>query len=482
MSEKSTMNPTAKYVIKIIIGVLIVFCFQFIPAPAPITPLGMNLIGIFFGTIYLFTVGGMLWPSFLALLALGYSGATGSLSDTVMAALGNSVMWQLIVLFPICHAISASGAAQKVAGKLMTLSFVKGKPMRIMIMLFVATLIVGILISATATIVLMFALINSIRDMMGYEKGDKWSAGTCVGCFICALIGSAAIPYRGLVAAMIAPFESLTGYPIDGPVYLTIAILVGLIVAVSIPFLMRYLQRCDFSKVAGFDFHKQFGDTKLDRRQFILLMGLAVIMIFFMVQMFVPAKSDLGIILNGFGANGIFTVVAIALAVITVDGKPAMNLAQAMKDGCPWGIIIGVGAMVAIAGQFSTEASGITAWLNMILGGALNGLPWPLVVVLTLTVTVIVTGFFSNVGTSLIMLAAIIPLCPELGINATAMAVGIVMASNVAVLSPGGSGACPLLFFNENESWGRIYKNGIPILAVFVVVASAFIIGMSVVS
>ena len=351
-----------------------------------------------------------------------------------------------------------------------------------MIMLFIATFVVAVLIAGTPTIILMFALINSIRDMMGYEKGDKWSAGTTVGCFIIALIGSAVIPYRGLVAAMIAPFESLTGYPLDGAVYLAVAIPVGLIVAISIPLLMRYLQRCDFNKVAEFDFHKQFGDTKLDRRQFILLIGLAVIMLFFVLQMFVPRSSEFGAMLNSFGANGIFTVVAIILGVITVEGKPALNLAQAMKEGCPWGIIIGVAAMVAVAGQFSTDASGITAWLTLVLGNLLNGLPWMLVVILTLTVTVIVTGFFSNVGTCLIMLAAIIPLCPALGINATAMAVGIVMASNVAVLSPGGSGACPLLFFNENESWGRIYKNGIPILVVYVIVASIFIIGMSMVA
>ena len=47
--------------IAIIFGVMILF--HFIPAPAPITPLGMQIIGIFLGLIYGWSTCGMLWPS-----------------------------------------------------------------------------------------------------------------------------------------------------------------------------------------------------------------------------------------------------------------------------------------------------------------------------------------------------------------------------------------------------------------------------------
>ena len=52
----------AKYFIKVIIGLIIVWCFGFLPAPEPMTQVGMRLIGIFFGTIWLFSFAGALWP------------------------------------------------------------------------------------------------------------------------------------------------------------------------------------------------------------------------------------------------------------------------------------------------------------------------------------------------------------------------------------------------------------------------------------
>lgn len=479
MSEKAKASP-AVFTLKVVIGLVIIFGFQYIPAPAPMTQLGMNLIGIFLGTIWLYTFGGMLWPSFLALLALGYTGATGTLSQTVQAAMGNSIMWQLVMLFPLCEAISRTGAAREVAGWMMSRKFIKGRPMAIMVMLFLVGYVLGVLIGATATMLIMFSLTNSIRDMMGYKRGDAWAAGTTMGVFITAFIGGAAIPYRGFIAAMVAPFESIMGYPLDAGVFVVVDIIVGIVISIVIPLFMKWFHKADFSKVAEFDYVKQFGAIKLDRQQLLLLLGLVVIMVFFIVQIIVPKETDLGAALNGFGANGIFTVVAILLAIITVGGKPVLDLRFMMKEGCPWGIVIGVGAMVTVAGQFSSDATGITAWLNMVMGNLLGGLPSVLVVFITLALTVIITGFFSNVGTCLIMLAAILPICVPMGVNPTGMAVGIVIASYLAVLSPGGSGACPVLFGNENMSYAKIYKNALPVLLVFVVLTTAIVMILSI--
>ena len=43
----------AAYIIKSLIGVAIMILFRFIPAPDPITPVGMSVIGQFIGMIFL---------------------------------------------------------------------------------------------------------------------------------------------------------------------------------------------------------------------------------------------------------------------------------------------------------------------------------------------------------------------------------------------------------------------------------------------
>ena len=125
---KKERKYDAKYFIKVIIGFIIVWCFGFLPAPEPMTAVGMRLIGIFFGTIWLFSFAGVIWPSIMAVLAVGYSGAFPSLSAAITAAFGNTILWQLLILMPICEAISRSGATQKIAAWLLSRPFVKGNP------------------------------------------------------------------------------------------------------------------------------------------------------------------------------------------------------------------------------------------------------------------------------------------------------------------------------------------------------------------
>ena len=68
----------------------LMFGFRFIPAPDPITPYGMAVIGIFLGLIYGWTVsaGNMVWPSMLAMAAMATTQYGGG-ADVMAAAFGN---------------------------------------------------------------------------------------------------------------------------------------------------------------------------------------------------------------------------------------------------------------------------------------------------------------------------------------------------------------------------------------------------------
>ena len=68
---KKSNGIEPKLLIHIAITVLLMFFFRFLPAPAPITPYGMAIIGIFFGLVYAWTMSSLIWPSLLSLAALG---------------------------------------------------------------------------------------------------------------------------------------------------------------------------------------------------------------------------------------------------------------------------------------------------------------------------------------------------------------------------------------------------------------------------
>ena len=69
MTRKAFHAPS--YYLHTVICLLIMFGFGQLPAVEPLTPLGMNLIGIFFGVLYGWIAIEIVWPSLAGLLALG---------------------------------------------------------------------------------------------------------------------------------------------------------------------------------------------------------------------------------------------------------------------------------------------------------------------------------------------------------------------------------------------------------------------------
>jgi sodium-dependent dicarboxylate transporter 2/3/5 len=70
LATKKTRN--AAYYIKSIIGLAIMLFFGQIPAPEPMTQLGMIVLGQFLGLIFLWTFVDMVWPTFAAIILFGF--------------------------------------------------------------------------------------------------------------------------------------------------------------------------------------------------------------------------------------------------------------------------------------------------------------------------------------------------------------------------------------------------------------------------
>lgn len=66
----TTRKKSTAYWIHIVITLVIMIGFGFLPAPAPITPFGMQMLGIFFGMVYGWSTVDQIWPSLLGLVLL----------------------------------------------------------------------------------------------------------------------------------------------------------------------------------------------------------------------------------------------------------------------------------------------------------------------------------------------------------------------------------------------------------------------------
>ena len=69
----SNMGKNTSYWIHIMITILWMFAFGHLSAPEPITPYGMQILGIFIGLVWGWSFCDLAWPSILSMVALGLS-------------------------------------------------------------------------------------------------------------------------------------------------------------------------------------------------------------------------------------------------------------------------------------------------------------------------------------------------------------------------------------------------------------------------
>ena len=92
MKSKEKKNS---YCINLIITAIIIFSANLWPSCGVITEYGSTICGIFIGVIYGYCTLGMIVPSFMALLALGFSGYA-SVPEIMKMSFGDSTVLYIV--------------------------------------------------------------------------------------------------------------------------------------------------------------------------------------------------------------------------------------------------------------------------------------------------------------------------------------------------------------------------------------------------
>ena len=98
-AQQGLTNLTPIKVIHILISLAIMVCFKFVPAAEPLTPLGVEVIGIFLGMLYGWLIANdSFWPSIFGLLFLGLS-SYSTVPAVLRDGFGNSTVLLLFFFF-----------------------------------------------------------------------------------------------------------------------------------------------------------------------------------------------------------------------------------------------------------------------------------------------------------------------------------------------------------------------------------------------
>ncbi|MED9781286.1 MAG: SLC13 family permease [Peptococcaceae bacterium] len=457
-------QANAKYYINSAIAVAIMFLGRFIPAPDPITPLGMTVLGIFVGAIYAWCTVDLLWPSMIALVLFGLSG-----EQTVTAAwsslISNGTVGMCLWLMVIVGLLSTTDVTHWVAKWSVSRPWSKGRPWLIVHCLLIATMFCSSIVGGIATIILFMTLAISLCEEVGYKKGDRTSAYICFAVGFYATIGNMLFPFHTAIVANFGFMAAGSNGAYDGTfdyghyMIFSFATIWSVYIITNIVF--KYLIKIDLSKFENYDPTKtELAPLSKAQKISFLLMGIAFIL--FLGPTIFPDGSIPFVICNKLGIVGSSILMIAVACLIKVDGKPFTTFDKLMRENVMWQVVLMYGTAVTLAGALNTPDAGVSAWIKNLIVPIFEGMSPMVFLIVFMGIALFFTNLINNTVVSAIMLPISYTICMHLGISPIAFTACFVMFVDYAFLLPSSS-PCGALMFTYSDWIPRkyLYKYGL---------------------
>lgn len=450
-------QKTTSYYLKCLLVVVIIFGFKYIPAPAPMTALGMNIIGIYAGAVVGWCTVGFIWPSILALIALGFAGATTAAGPLTVqgafsSAFGNPTILFIFFLFIIAAIVEEAGLTKRLSTYLITRDFVKGRPWALSTMIIIGAFIGGC-ISLVPAILIGWAIVYNISEQVGFKKGDKWPAVMVFAVAWASTLGVCYLPFQIGVAASYGFLAKASGGTIAGVNYLsflefsTIYAILSLVILVV---LCKYVFRPDMAlfKTINVNIETEKGFSTEQKLTLGLLIILVVVL---MAPSFLPKGFFLRTIVESLGTAGSTALVVGLGCLVLIKGKSLLDIQKMVAKGVSWNIIFMLATAFALAGVLTSKDSGVVPYIAQILSPLLSGNGPIIFVLLVSVISVIGAHLINHIVVSSVMIPVAFVFCQATGVNPVALVALLIFLIDFGLVLPSSSPTGAML--HGNKEW-----------------------------
>lgn len=473
MTLQAKPKNTAYYV-KSLVGIAIMFGTGFLPPLPGVTDLGMNVLGIFVGMIYLLCAVDIVWPSMLTVIALGLSGYC-SVADSIAAGFGSDIVWMMLILLVLAEGMASSGLGEVIARWIITREYLNGHPMLFTFIYIVAFGICAPLVTSNVTVVLSWTIFYYIADYAGYKKGERYSTMLILASFLTSIMYEGLFSFQSWLLALSMTFQDMTGVAFNHVLYFALGFVVLTLMAALIVVAMKYIFKCDFEKLKTMDVSslKSGERSHLTKQNKGYLLCFALIVFYIIGTALFPEDNAIRIFLNNVTQGGWFTIVFCLAMIVRLDGRPLLDFPKVVKEGANWNILMMCAAVIPAARAVTSDGTGISELLTSAIAPILSAMSPVLFIAVVIVVMLILTNLGSNMATALVMLTIVIPITEQLSINSMVVAMAIVLTANMGFILPGSSGMAAYIYSNEWLTTKDIYKYGLVYCVCFLIPAIA---------
>lgn len=483
MADSSAQKKERITLINSLIGIAIMIGFRYLPIQLPeVTPVGMEILGIFLGTLYLWSTVDPIWGSIISIVMVGFS-SYSSMPATLKECFGNPTLVQSFYLMAMSGALVCYDVTAYIGRFFITRKVTNGKPWLLTFAVCLGAFFMAAFVNSFTGIFLFWPVMYGVFREVGYKQGDAYPRVMVTLIVVSALIGFPVAPYAQNGLALLSNFETITQNMPGGPVvvnnaaYLAASLTYGILAIIACVLYAKYVIRPDVEKLKKLsvdDLNKNplppmSVSQKVLSAGFILLI---LMMLLPSVIKGIPVLDKLGAASNGLGV-----LMLGALAAIRIGGKPVINVGEVLAKQMSWSSYYIIAAAIFLGSVLTSESTGISAMLEVVLSPLFGNMS-SLVFTIALLITAgVLTNLCNSLVIGMILQPIIVTYCVQTGADPRPMVtVMILFVLMSAAVTPAASPFAALLF--SNKEWIEtkyIYKYTIPFVLI------EFLIGMLVI-
>ena len=465
------------------IGLIIMMAFRFLPVGLlpNVTEVGLQVMGIFIGTIYLWTTIDPTTSSLFAIIMLAFSDFA-PVAGVIQACFGNPVVVQMFFLMIFMGGLTNRRLTAYIGRWLLTRKIIEGRPWVFTAAVLLGTYVMSVFIGAFAPIFLFWPILYGVFEDVGFKKEDKYPKILVLAVVIAALVGFPVPPYMANGLALLGNYRGLLqnfpallemeGVMISNASYFIGCFTLGLILILATVLVIRFVFKPDVAplKNVTIDMLKRNPLPPMNKAQ----KTYGVFLVIFVFVMLVPSLLPTLPVLSFLNANSLImaTVLVTILCLLHFEDGPVLKLGEVMGRDFSWPTFWLCTAAIYIGSAITDGTTGIVPFLNTVLSPIFGGMSGTVFTIVVLVVAIVLTNICNSLVIGMILQPVILTYCAGAGVNpAPIITLTIFTVLLSAACTPAASPFAAMLFGNkEYLKSSDVYKYSLTFVAVETVI------------
>lgn len=390
-----------KFYMIVAITLTIMFGFGFLPPVGQITSTGMQVLGLFFGCIFAWSCGELIWSSILGLILLTIMGF-GTMGENFASAYANGTGSMMLVACVFCFGIERCGLLREISKWIVGQKWAQKSPWALVTAFYLAAMVGGAMATnALPPIILLWAVFYGMADEAGIQPYSKLATIILTGISISSYCGAATMPYSSMV--VLTRGNALNFDPafnLDIASFMLLNILVDIIFLLLAVFIL--------SKTIGKNIDYNIPKTepykiKLNKRMKWAFGYLLFLVVFMILPGLLPDSNFIKTLFgNTLGLLGTIMLTTVLMMVTRVDGEPILRINEGLSH-VPWELILVVGSALAISSFITADGMGVVPTIIDGFTPLVAGKSALTITLLFMVIGLIMTNFINDVVTCVVL-------------------------------------------------------------------------------